>query len=137
MFRSKAASVRFAEVTNTAPLGGIRLEVRFSPMVKSSLLVRTVRSAIGESRAATGRPGLGLGSRLRPSLVAKQNADLKVDGEKLPRRGLGDLAEGLLGAFPADLGELTPEGRSLAATLKSRRAKVKSRLIRKGLLPEW
>jgi hypothetical protein len=120
----------------SGPLGGIGLEVRFAPTVKSDLLVGVVRNAIKESRAAIQSAGLNLGTRLRPSILAKRSESLKVDGQKLPRRGLGDLAERVLDSFPAELGELTPKGRSVTRALKARRDKVKRRFIKKGLLSQ-
>ena len=89
---------------------------------------------IRAGRLAVKSAGLDLGVRLRPSVLAKQSQSLEVDGQKIPKRGLGDLAERLLGDFPAESGNLTSAGRRATTTLKSRRNKVKRRFARKGLI---
>ena len=132
----RSDTVNEDEGFRSGPLGGVRLEVRFAPTVKSDLLVGVVRNAIKESRAATQSAGLSFGARLRESPLVKQSVSLEVGTQKLPRRGLGDLAERFLEDFPAKLGQSTPEGRRVAAMFKSRRAKVRSRLTKKGLFPE-
>lgn len=116
------------------PLSSVRLEVQFPPTVKAELLVHSVKHLIKVSRLALKSVGLDLGKRLRPSPLAQQTRGLRVDGQGLPKRGLGDIAESQLGAFPARSGRLTLEGATAIGLVKSRRGKVKSRLIRKGLL---
>ena len=114
-------------------LSGLYLEVRFSPLVQSGHLSIAVKRMIRASRLAVKSAGLDLGGRLRPSALAKQSQSLGVDGQKIPKRGLGDLAEKLLDDFPAESGNLTLAGRRTSTTLKSRRNKVKRRFARKGL----
>jgi len=117
-------------------LSGLYMEVRFPPTVRSAHLSKSVTRMIKASRLIIRGVGLDLGDRLRPSVLVKQNPSLGVDGRKLPKRGLGDLAERLLDDFPAESSEFTLAGRKATTTLKSRRSKVKKRFARKGLIPD-
>lgn len=116
-------------------LSGLYMEVRFPPTVQSADLSQSVKRMIKDSRLIIRGLGLDLGDRLRPSVLVKQNPSLGVDGRKLPKRGLGDLAERLLDDFPAESSEFTLAGSKATTALKSRRGKVKKRFARKGLIP--
>jgi hypothetical protein len=117
-------------------LSGLYMEVRFPPTVQSAHLSKLVTRMIKDSRLIIKGVGLDLGDRLRPSVLVKQNPSLEVNGRKLPKRGLGDLAERLLDDFPAKSSEFTLVGRKATTTLKSRRSKVKKRFARKGLITD-
>jgi len=78
--------------------------------------------------------GLDLGQRLRPSSLVELTRVLQVDGGKLPRRGLGDLAEDQLGLPAAVNGHLTPKAKKSIGLAKSRRNKIRRRLVKKALL---
>jgi hypothetical protein len=116
------------------PLANVRMEVRFAPDVGAETLVRFVKRSIRNARMVLKAVGLDLGQRLRPSSLVELSQILQVDGGKLPRRGLGDLAEDQLGMSAAVNGQLTPEAEKAIGLAKSRRNKIRRRLVKKALL---
>ena len=120
--------------TRSTLLYGSYLEVRFPPTILADRLSMAVRGLIENSRVALRTAGLNLGDRLRPSLLAKQSGELKVDGLSLPKRGIGDLTDNILGEFPSESGKLTHEGLQMVRKVKSSRYKIKRRFERKQLL---
>ena len=117
-----------------APLANVRMEVRFAPDVGAETLVRFVKRSIRNARMVLKAVGLDLGQRLRPSSLVELTRVLQVDGGKLPRRGLGDLAEDQLGLPAAVNGHLTPKAKKSIGLAKSRRSKIRRRLVKKALL---
>ena len=115
------------------PLANVRMEVHFAPDVGAETLVRFVKGAIKSARLAMKAVGLNLGQRLRPSPLVELSQELRVDGTRLPRRGLGDIADEQLGTSPSVEGQLTPEGRKAKGQAKSRRNQIKDRLVKKSL----
>lgn len=125
-YRSKGSQIQW--------LAAASLEIVFSPAVKADVLVSSARRMIRAARLVLKSQGVDLGMRLRPSPLADQTGDLMVDGRNLPRRGLGDLADAYLEGFPSSAGTMTPEGTRAVRTAKSRRGKLKKRLMRKRLI---
>ena len=117
-----------------APLANVRIEIQFAPDVGAETLVRFVKSAIMNARLALKVVGLDLGQRLRSSPLIELSRILQVDGGRLARRGLGDLAEEQLGTSAVVNGHLTPEAEKSIGLAKSRRNKIRRRLVKKALL---
>jgi len=117
-----------------APLANVRMEIQFAPDVGAETLVRFVKSAIMNARLALKVVGLDLGQRLRSSPLIELSRILQVDGGRLARRGLGDLAEEQLGTSAVVNGHLTPEAEKSIGLAKSRRNKIRRRLVKKALL---
>ena len=116
------------------PLANVRMEIQFAPDVGAETLVRFVQSAIMNARLALKVVGLDLGQRLRSSPLIELSRILQVDGGRLARRGLGDLAEEQLGTSAVVNGHLTPEAEKSIGLAKSRRNKIRRRLVKKALL---
>ena len=116
------------------PLADVRLEVIFAPEVGAETLVRYVKGAIRNARLALKDLGLDLGQRLRPSPLVGLSRELRVDGGRLPPKGLGDIVEEQLDAFPRAKGKRTPEAEKAIGRVKSQRSKIKRRLTKKALL---
>ena len=117
-----------------APLANVRMEIQFAPDVGAETLVRFGKSAIMNARLALKVVGLDLGQRLRSSPLIELSRILQVDGGRLARRGLGDLAEEQLGTSAVVNGHLTPEAEKSIGLAKSRRNKIRRRLVKKALL---
>jgi len=117
-----------------APLANVRMEIQFAPDVGAETLVRFVKSAIMNARLSLKVVGLDLGQRLRSSPLIELSRILQVDGGRLARRGLGDLAEEQLGTSAVVNGHLTPEAEKSIGLAKSRRNKIRRRLVKKALL---
>ncbi|MAX57631.1 MAG: hypothetical protein CL755_02115 [Chloroflexi bacterium] len=117
-----------------APLANVRMEIQFAPDVGAETLVRFVKSAIMNARLALKVVGLDLGQRLRSSPLIELSRILQVDGGRLARRGLGDLAEEQLGTSAVVNGHLTPEAEKSIGLAKSRRNEIRRRLVKKALL---
>ena len=117
------------------PLALARLRLDFGARVKSAVLVAGIRRFIREERGVLEEAGLTIGRRLRAAPLVVNSPDLRVDGNHLDRRGLGDLVEDLYGFTPRERGYLTPKGKAAASKIKSRRGRIKQRARTKGLLP--
>ena len=117
-----------------APLANVRMEIQFAPDVGAETPVRFVKSAIMNARLALKVVGLDLGQRLRSSPLIELSRILQVDGGRLARRGLGDLAEEQLGTSAVVNGHLTPEAEISVGLAKSRRNEIRRRLVKKALL---
>ena len=116
-----------------APLANVRMEIQSAPDVGAETLVRLVKSATMNARLALKVVGLDLGQRLRPSPLIELRWILLVDGGRLARRGLGNLAEEQLGASAVVNGHL-PEAEKSIGLAKSRRNEIRRRLVKKALL---
>ena len=110
------------------------MEIQFAPDVGAETLVRLVKSAIMNARLTLKVVGLDLGQRLRPSPLIELSRILLVDGGRLARRGLGNLAEEQLGTSAVVNGHLTPEAEKSIGLAKSRRNEIRRRLFKKALL---
>ena len=117
-----------------APLVNVCMEIQFAPDVGAETLVRLVKSAIMNARLALKVVGLDLGQRLRPSPLIELSRILLVDGGRLARRGLGNLAEEQLGTSAVVNGHLTSGAEKSIGLAKSRRNKTRRRLVKKALL---
>ena len=117
------------------PLALVRLRLEFGARVRAADLVAGIRRSIREARGVLENAGLTLGQRLRAAPLVVDSPQLRVDGNHLERRGLGDLVEDVYGFTPRERGRLTPEGRAAVSKTKSRRGRIKQRARAKGLLP--
>ena len=117
------------------PLALVRLKLSINLDAPVREMQRGLRHAIRQSRQLAKEAGLPLGQRLRHSPMAELVEELRVDGSRLDRRGLGDLVEDSHDIQPRIEGEPNPDAKDLIAKAKSRRHLVKKRLSRKGFLP--
>ena len=117
-----------------APLANVRMEIQAAPDVGAETLVRLVKSAIMNAMLALKVVDLDLGQRLRPSPLIELSRILLVDGGRLARQGLGNLAEEQLGTSAVLNGHLTPEAGKSIGLAKSRRNEIRRRLVKKALL---
>ena len=117
------------------PLALVRLRLDFGARVRAADLVAGIRRVIREARGLLEKAGLTIGQRLRAAPLVVNSPDLRVDGKRLDRRGLGDLVENLYGFTPRERGHLTAKGKAAVSETKSRRGRIKQRARTKGLLP--
>ncbi len=127
-------SAASSENPNKTALSLTRLEVVFPLDVNSNELAKALREGMKTTRSILSEAGLILGDHLRHAPLTRLSPKLKVDGQVVPARGLGVLAEDEFGAPPQWEYGPTPEKTEIIAQLKSQRNQVKERVRKKGLL---
>ena len=118
---------------NPNPLSYLRMKIRFSPIVSAKDLVAKTRETNQSARVIIRALGVNIGQRLRPSPLTKLASRLKVDGNKLPQRGLGDLILDDIQGFPNESCRPTEQAQVLSSKAKSRRNQVLQRFREKGM----
>ena len=132
-FEPHSSSNYQADQPNPNPLSYLRTQIRFSPIVMARDLVVKTRECNRSAREMIRALGLNVGQRLRPSPLTNLASRLLVDGNRLPRRGLGDLILDDMAGFPNESSRPTKEAERLKSTAKSRRNQVLQRFREKGL----
>jgi len=117
------------------PLSYLRMQIRFAPGVTARDLIAMSRLCSQSGRQLARAMGVDLGKRIRTAPVTQLANRLKVNGRKLPPRGLGDLVMDDIEGFPRESSKPTDQARRLKATVKSRRNQILDRFRKKGLTP--
>ena len=117
------------------PLSYLRMQIRFSPDVTAVDLTAMSRLCSRSGRQLARAAGVDLGKRIITAPVTQLANRLKVNGRKLPPRGLGDLVMDDIEGFPRESSKPTDQARRLKASAKSRRNQILDRFRKKGLTP--